>query len=97
MARIFFLTGFHYRHQLLVVRLHLDFHFCLSGQCPGLVDIHPGDESAVKDIRLLIVGSYFSFLDWRMSWHPTRRLENISVSLPFLAWLSGVPTFVLSL
>jgi hypothetical protein len=35
--------------------------FLLNGLHPGLVDIHPGDENISKDLKLLIIGFYFSF------------------------------------
>jgi hypothetical protein len=41
---------------LLLMYIHLGFHFFLSGHFPGL-DIHLRDESTLKD-RLLIIGVY---------------------------------------
>jgi hypothetical protein len=50
---------------------HHSFHFCFSRQCPGLVDVHPGDESTSMDIRLLIIGVSFGFhlFLMRLFWH----------------------------
>jgi hypothetical protein len=33
----------------------------LHGLCPGLVDIHPGDESTLKDLKLLVIGLYLGY------------------------------------
>jgi hypothetical protein len=41
------------------MHVHLGFHFFLSGFCPGLVDIRPGDESTPKDLKILAIGSHF--------------------------------------
>jgi hypothetical protein len=35
------------------------FHLLLSGLCPDLVGIHPGDESTSSDLKILVIGSYF--------------------------------------
>jgi hypothetical protein len=40
----------------------LGFHFFLSGHNLDLVDIHPGDESTSKDLKLLIIGVYSGFI-----------------------------------
>jgi hypothetical protein len=40
--------------------IHLGYYFFLNGLCPGLVDIHLGDESTSKGLKLLTVGSYFT-------------------------------------
>jgi hypothetical protein len=42
---------------LLLMYSHLSSHF-LSGHCPGLVDIYPGDERTLKDFKLRIIGVY---------------------------------------
>jgi hypothetical protein len=35
--------------------------FFLRGLCPGSVDIHPEDESTLKDLKLLVIGLYLGF------------------------------------
>jgi hypothetical protein len=46
---------------LLSMYVCLGFHCFLSGHCPGLVDIHPGDESTSKYLKLLVIGVYHGF------------------------------------
>jgi hypothetical protein len=41
--------------------IHLGFHFFLNGHCPGLVDIHQGDKSTSKDLKLLVISLYPGF------------------------------------
>jgi hypothetical protein len=41
--------------------VQLSFHFSLSRLYPGLVDIHPGDESTLKDLTFFIIGLYLCF------------------------------------
>jgi hypothetical protein len=51
--------------------LHLGYYLFLNDLCPDLVDTHAGDDSTSKDLKLLIIGFYFSFdLDWHLSWLP---------------------------
>jgi hypothetical protein len=47
---------------LLLMYVHLGFHFFLSGLCPGLVDIYPRDESTSKDHRLLVIGALLKYI-----------------------------------
>jgi hypothetical protein len=42
----------------------LGYYFFLNGFYPGLVDIHPGDESPSKDLKLQLP----AFSDWCLSW-----------------------------
>jgi hypothetical protein len=42
--------------------VHLSFCFFLIGLWPGLVNIHPGAESTLKDLALLVIGFYLGFV-----------------------------------
>jgi hypothetical protein len=41
--------------------IYLDYHFFLNGPCPGLADIHPGEESTSKGLKFLVIGLYLGF------------------------------------
>jgi hypothetical protein len=63
-GRCLFLAGLHFFQlgiHLFLMYVCLGFHIFLSGLCPGLVDIHLGDESTSKDLKLLIIGVYLGF------------------------------------
>jgi hypothetical protein len=54
---------------LLLMYVHHGFHYFLSGHCPGLVDIHLGDESTSKDLKLLIIGVYHGIHPFLVGFH----------------------------
>jgi hypothetical protein len=40
---------------ILLMYVHLGFNSFFSGLCSGLVDIHPGDESTSKGLKLRVI------------------------------------------
>jgi hypothetical protein len=46
---------------LFLIFVHLGFHLFLKCLHPGLVDIHPGDKSTSKGLKLLVIGLYLGF------------------------------------
>jgi hypothetical protein len=70
--------------------LHLGYYLFSNDIYPSLVDIHPGDESTSKNLKLLIIGSYFSF---DLCFQPCHQLffnflKFTSVLAPILASIS---------